>query len=95
MSDYGPGRGSPVKLVGALVVIGLLGRHGQTLLTGIRRAARGVLLISIAVIVYTVAVDGSALLFVIACSGALVAGLMWCYAAFAQWLTRDQPAEDD
>lgn len=51
------------------------------------------LLASLAVVAYAVVVDISGLEFVGGCLGVLVAGLVWRYLAFAQWLTRDGPAE--
>jgi hypothetical protein len=97
MSDYDRGHGSPLKLVGALVVVGLLGRRGQGLLSAIRSVAKWSLALSVLAMIAAYVIDDrrGVPLLIGGAIGALVSTFIWGYAAFAQWLTRQNDAEDE
>jgi uncharacterized membrane protein len=95
MSDYDRHGVTPLKIVAALIGLGLLGRRGQRMLKLIRRVTKWGLFLCIVGFALTVyrGAEEDKLLMMGCFLGAFVFAALWCYAAFAQWLTREDEEE--
>ena len=97
MSDYDRRGVTPSKIVAAFIGLWLLGRRGQSVLTLTRRVTKWGLLLCVVGFALT-AYDGAEedkLLMMGFFLGAFVCGAVWCYAAFAQWLTHEDEEPSD
>ncbi len=95
MSDRG--EFGPLKLIGLLLGVGLLGgARGRLLLKRLRRVAGWAVLVLTSIGVTSCALtdanglDFSLLYFLLA----ILAALFWCYVALALWLTSEEAEQD-
>jgi hypothetical protein len=93
VSDTDPKHVGPGVLIAALIAVGLLGgRRGELALRRLKRLAGTGFLISVAgfVVLLTLAPLNNDTAFVpmLFLGVAAMAGVLWCYVAFATWLTR-------
>lgn len=97
MSDhYDRGLG-PLAIIGALMAIGAMGgSRGQLMLKRLKRLGSRMALVSVLLSPLTLLLPWphAGIWFGMAVMLAILGGTVWCYAAFARWLTRDNGVDN-
>ena len=96
MADHENGDHGPLEIIGALVAIGTIsGSRGQLVLAQLKRLAARSAGISLLIAPMTLLLPwpNAAIWFGLACMGALISSVLWCYVALAKWLTASDSDE--
>lgn len=92
MSDHDDHRSGPLAIIGALVALGAVGgSRGRSVLKRLKRLGGRTALVSVLLSPLTLLLSppDSVMWFGIAILFAILGLTVWCYAAFAHWLTWD------